>query len=326
MAKSLRRTTVIGLALIAVTFGASSVVHAQQLPSRADAQQTAQSRARCPAAPHYTPPARTKFGISISTAGASFEDAVARSRRGFGSLPVIRVFDPSVPPANAWERRKSELTKHTRVVTSFRMPPAQVLSGRYDSQLLHFFRSAPKHHRIFWSYFHEAEPQIAAGAFSAAAYRAAWRHIGDLAGSTCRKNLFPTLIRTGWTAFPGSGRTVSDYYPGRRYISVMAWDPYNSANVRPSLYASPRSILQPVVAASRKMHKPWALAETGSAITPSDPTGARRAAWLKHLGAYAINHHAGWVSYFNSATSVDFRLLDRPSIRAWRALMHPRSS
>jgi len=325
MAKILRRATVSALALIAVTFGASSVVHAQQLPSRPDAQQSVRSAASCRTAPHYTPPARTKFGVSISTAGASFAEALAQSKRGFGSLPVIRVFDPSVPPANAWERRTSELTKHTRVVTSFRMLPAQVLSGRYDSQLLHFFRSAPRHHRIFWSYFHEPEPQIAAGAFSAAEYRAAWRHIGDLAGSTCRKNLFPTLILTGWTAFPASGRAVSDYYPGRGYISVMAWDPYNSANSRPTAYASPKTILHPVIAASRKMHKPWAVAETGSALTPSDPTGVKRARWLTHLGAYAINHHAGWVSYFDSATHVDFRLRDQPSIRAWRALMHPGS-
>lgn len=329
MATAIRRACVIWLTVILVGTGTAGLVHAQQQPQRSSSASTPAAAASagrsCATAPRLKVPDRPRFGLSLSTVGLSFRDAIAQQRRNFGNLPALRVFDSGIPPENAWSRRRPELTKHTQVVTSFRMPPAQVIAGQYDAQLTHFFKTAPSHHRVFYSYYHEPEPLIAAGVFSAAQYRQAWRHIATLAASTCKKNLYPTLILTGYTSCSCSRRNIGDYYPGKKYISVMAWDPYNSVNSRPTSYAPPKYIFGDAVKVAKRFHKPWGVAETGSALTASDPTGAQRAKWLTKVGRFTTKHHAAFVTYFDSTVGQDFRLLDQPSIRAWRALMHPKS-
>ena len=52
------------------------------------------------------------------------------------------------------------------LVTSFRMPPQEVLAGRYDAGLRDYFRNAPTDPLILWSYIHEPEPLINSGEFT----------------------------------------------------------------------------------------------------------------------------------------------------------------
>ena len=238
----------------------------------------------------------------------------------FGSFKVARVFDPGIPPSNAWERRGAALA-NMQVVSSFRVPPRDVIAGKYDAQLRQFFSTVPANVQLYWNYYHEPEPLIANGTFTAAQYRAAWQRIAGIAGSLCRPNLYPTLILTGWTADPASHRNWRDYYPGDAFVSVLAWDPYNQAVGVPTSYRAPQVVFDDVIAISQQTSKPWALAETGTARMSSDAAGTGRAAWITAAGSYLKSHHALWVSWFQSTVKGDFELRDQPGITAYAALV-----
>jgi hypothetical protein len=291
----------------------------------ADAEPAPTARAGCPPIAPKIKPGSTRIGLNVDTMDRTFTQEMAVRRQVYGRQPVIRVWDNGVPPWNAWKTRTPTLSPHTAVVTSFEMPPAQVLSGRYDAALLHFFRTAPRGHKIYWNYRHEPELRVQARQFTASQYRAAWRHIATLSGRACRPNLVPTLVLMQWTADPRSGDSWRNYYPGSRYVSVIAWDAYPGRTDRvPSSYRTPARLYDAVVRASAAAHKPWAIAETGSPLVPGDSSGAARAAWLTRIAAYARAHHALWMTYFDFNSRIDFRLRDRASISAWRAAMHPR--
>ena len=80
---------------------------------------------------------------------------------------------------------------------------------------------------MYWTYYHEPEDNIEAGAFTAAQYRAAWQRISSLALRANNPRLHATLILMCYTLTPASGRSFADYYPGDAYIDVLAWDCYN---------------------------------------------------------------------------------------------------
>ncbi|HSV40652.1 MAG TPA: hypothetical protein VLI04_17955 [Nocardioidaceae bacterium] len=284
-------------------------------PSGAEEAPQVTAREGCRRAPLVEGDDWTRFGSSLSTVSLSFTESLAAEQRKFGRLRAVRIFDPALPPANAWSNRSAALGKRM-VVTSFRMPPAEVLAGTYDAAIVRFFREAPLEGKVLWSYLHEPEPQILAGAFTAKQYRQAFRRLVDLATHACHRNLHPTLILTGWTADAASGRDWRDYYPGPRYISVLGWDPYNSE--APTSYESPRSIYGPVVQASRETNKPFGIAETGSVLIAGDD-GTARAEWLQRVGRYLTRKQALFVTYFDSTRDGHYRLDDTPSIQAWRS-------
>jgi hypothetical protein len=274
---------------------------------------------RCPKAPTW-PGGATAFGTHVSTRDLWFADKLAELDSTFGRLDAVRVFEPSVPPANTWERRGA-LVEGRVVVHSFRVAPAEVLAGAHDEALRHYFTTVPGDIQLFWSYFHEVEPHIEAGQFTAAEYRRAFRRIADIAHEQCRTDLYPTLILTGYALEPSSGRDWRDYYPGDDYISVLGWDPYNSASRPPTEYAQPEELFGRVVAVSRAAGKPFGIAETGSRLLRSDPSGRGRAAWLRRTAAYLEKQGAVFVTYYHSigVSGADYRLQDAPSIRAWRS-------
>lgn len=286
-------------------------------PVRTVAEGTVVPREGCRRAPRPEGGTWTRFGTSLSTTSLTFAQALDAQQRKYGRLRAVRVFDPGVPPSNAWENRAPVLGRRL-VLTSFRMPPAEVLTGRYDAALLHFFRTAPRKGKVLWSYLHEPEPHILAGTFTAREYRRAFRRIVELATHACRKNLLPTLVLTGWTSMPESGRDWRDYYPGPRYVSVLAWDPYNSASRVPTSYVAPRDLFGPLVRIARETGKPFGIAETGSVLVAGDD-GAGRAEWLTRVGRYLTRKQALFVTYFDSTRDGHYRLDDAPSIAAWRA-------
>lgn len=269
----------------------------------------------CSLAPRYSAEG-TVFGTSLSSSDGSLSDALATNESLFGHLPIIRQFDPEIPTEDAWTRRLPALGGRS-LVTSFRSTPREVLSGVHDDALLEYFRSAPRDFPIFWSYYHEPEPAIDDGLFTADEYRDAWKHLANLVAQLCRNDLYPTLILTGWTADERSERNWRDYYPGDDYISVLAWDPYNSATEVPSSYAPPAEIFAPVIRISEEAQKPWGIAETGSALVPGD-NGAGRAEWLHDSAAYLKSAGASFVIYFQSTRDGYFKLEDVPSLQAWR--------
>jgi hypothetical protein len=245
---------------------------------------------------------------------------VAKQDANFGRIKSVRIFDPGVPPSNAWSRRSAALSGRT-VVTSFRMSPQDVNAGKYDSAMRTFFSTAPKDRPILWNYIHEPEPMILRGQFTAAQYRTAFQRLSNLAASLCRTNLFPTMVITGWTTQPASKRNWRDYYPGSAYTSVVAFDPYNDAHGDATSYQSPADIFGSSVAAGKASGKPWGIAETGSNRIPGDAAGTGRAAWLTKMGTYLKSNGASFVTYFQSTTNGDFELRDAPGISAYRKLV-----
>jgi len=308
-------------ALVALTLGAGaafqSVDARPAAPEPAAAAKAAASSARTTCAPTFRVK-KTRLGTNRFGA------------QGFGKVPVVRNWDTHGELKSSWSEQTRDVPRRTAMVISFRYSPQQVNAGKWDAQINGFFKHAPKKRLIFWNFYHEPETPVKAHEFTPTQFRRAFRHIDRISAKYCRHNLLPTLVLQGWTADPHSTNSVNglwkswrDFYPGKRYVSVVAWDPYNSANSVPRSYASPRSLYSKTVRASRSVHKPWAMAETGSALTPSDSSGKRRAAWLHRVADYSRRHHAAFVTYFNSqGGGVDFRLLDQPSRKAWREEMH----
>lgn len=256
---------------------------------------------------------KTLFGsaVPLRLPGETVADAIKRQRAKFGSLDLIRVFYPGVP--DPWSLITAAVGT-TPVSVSFKMRPADVLAGQYDGFLTTWFTQAPTTRRTFWTYFHEPEDNIAAGEFTASAFRAAYAHIADLADAASNPDLRATLVLMCWTVDPRSHRVWRDYYPAGS-VDVLAWDCYN-LDISAGRYQSAASLLHAAVTTSQSVGLPWAVPELGSPLIAGD-SGQRRAAWLKSLTDYASQYQARYVSYFDMNTDAVYELKDQPSIAQW---------
>ncbi|GAA4579085.1 hypothetical protein GCM10023176_56190 [Micromonospora coerulea] len=266
--------------------------------------------------PAFTGTRQTLPGASIAVqSGETFTQALARSDRTFGKLRMARVFYPGLPPA--WNGSRADVVDRT-VVVSFKASPQEVNSGKYDSRLASWFASIPRDHNVYWSYFHEPEDDVERGAFTAAAYKSAWRRIAGLANRTGNPNLINTVILMCWTLDPKSGRNFDAFYPGGDLVETLGWDCYNWG-VKWKRYASPQEIYGRMISKSRALGKPWGVAETGSDLVPGD-SGTGRATWIRAMASYLNGQRPEFVAYYNQVVSQgDFRLQDAPSIQAWRS-------
>jgi hypothetical protein len=306
-------SVVIGLTLSTAAYQS---VHARQSAPATTSSSVAAASSRSTCAPKYRAK-KTLVGINLS------------GSRPFGTVPVVRTWDTHGELRSSWPEQTRGVKRKTAMVISFRYSPQQVLSGQWDSQIRGFFKNAPKKRLIFWNFFHEPETPVMSHEFTPTQFRRAWRHVAGIAAEFCRPNLIPTLVLMGWTADPRSGESSNggwqswrSFYPGKRYVSVVAWDPYNFATVVPREYRAPRDLYRASVRASRSVHKRWGIAETGSALVGSD-SGTKRAHWLHRVARYSRHHDAAFVTYFSSPGRVnDFRLTDAPSRRAWSQEMN----
>ena len=263
----------------------------------------------------------TAFGAVVKAQkGQTYADALAASETRYGGkLGVIRLFDGNAP--DDWSVLRAKLTDHDAVV-SFRIPPAEVLSGVHDASLRRWFREAPTRRTTWFSYLHEPEDNIEAGEFTRADFLAAYRHITLLARAAApgNANLRPTLILMCYTVNPRSSRSWRDYFPGKAYVDVIGWDCYNHGSGDGG-YGTPEKLLSGAVEATRAAGVRFGVAELGSLIAEGDD-GRGRAAWLTAHARYLHGVGAEFVSYFDTnGAGTDYRLLDAPSRRAWRAVV-----
>lgn len=309
----LKRTGLV--AALVTLLAASPAVPLAGSPAAAPAE------AACTKAPAWTSTGSTKFGISLSSGSGSLLEDLQEEEARFGKrISVVRTWDPSAPPTNAWTKRAAWYGTRW-VVTSMRMPPQEVLAGKHDAAIRNFFSTAPSSAPIFWNYFHEPEDEIKAGQFTASQYRSAFRRIVDIGAGYCKSNLYPTLVLMNWTVNPASKLNWADYYPGSSYISVLAWDPYNGANGDATTYRTAEDIFGTVVSVSRAAGKPFGIAETGSIRIPGDSSGLGRAQWLTKIGTYLKDNRAVFVTYFQSTRKGDFELRDTPSVTAYKTFL-----
>ncbi|WP_433283866.1 hypothetical protein [Micromonospora sp. CA-244673] len=255
-------------------------------------------------------------GASIGVQnGESFGQALSRSDRTFGKLRMARVFFPGLPPA--WNGSRADVVDRT-VVVSFKASPQDINSGKYDSRLASWFASIPREHNVYWSYFHEPEDDVERGAFTTAAYRTAWKRVAGLANRAGNPKLINTLILMCWTLDPKSGRSFDAFYPGGDVIETLGWDCYNWG-AKWKRYASPQEIYGEMISKSKALGKPWGVAETGSDLVPGD-SGSGRATWIRSMTGFLNGQRPEFVAYYNQVVSQgDFRLLDQPSIQAWKS-------
>jgi hypothetical protein len=266
----------------------------------------------------YTlPPSAPELGESVYRDGLDWDSAVARSDAKYGRSAIDRVYYGGLPAP--WPGTAGSIDRD--VVVSFKADPRRVSSGALDATLTGWFGTAPTDREIYWSYFHEPEDQIAAGAFTAADYRAAWAHVAKLARASGNSHLHATLILMAWTLNPKSGRTFADYYPGSDVVDVLGWDAYAlAADAARGTYTDPATVFGPAVSVSQTTGKPFGFAEWGSVQAAGD-AGARRAAWITASAGYQRTYGALWSTYFDSPVGAEYRLLDAPGIAAFRRLV-----
>jgi hypothetical protein len=197
------------------------------------------------------------------------------------------------------------------LVISFKLLPAEVLAGKWDTQLATFFAATPR--PSYWSYWHEPEDNIAKGQFTAADYRAAWAHIAAIAKAS-GKPLRSVLILMGWTLKPAARRTWTDYYPGADVIDVLGWDEYVWTATD-----DPAKTFDLCRTASAAAGKPWRICETGvGSVQHPDPAvrGGKLTALARSLTG------AEFVTYFDSAPDGKYhwQISDDPAAAgAWKA-------
>ena len=235
----------------------------------------------------------------------------------FGHMPIVRVYYPGLPGANAWTTGMAA-ANGSAVVVSFKALPQTILSGADDTALEHFFNTAPRNRPIYYSYYHEPEDNIAAGQFTLADYKAAWARVVGLADAARNPELHSTLILMEWDLQAASGRDWKSYLPGGGIISTLGWDAYPAGSVgdkdpRP---IPPADFFGPAIAASNSVGLPFGFAEFGLA------TAAGRPAWLTEVGDYLMNSGAVFATLFNTSTTVpSMHLTDAASETVWRGFV-----
>ncbi|MFC0006693.1 glycoside hydrolase family 26 protein [Micromonospora siamensis] len=253
----------------------------------------------------------TVFGASVyQPSGQTFTQALANAVSRYGTLPVLRVFYPGAP--GAWTDAKLNTPGRSTVV-SFKYDADTVLTGAADDYLRSWFAAAPRDRDIFWSYYHEPEDDIRDGAFTAAAYRAAWQRIAGLADQAGNSRLYATTIWMDWTLDPKSGRNWRDYYPGAAFVDVMAWDVYNF-DVANSETMATHNANRPGLEVARSEGKPYAVAEIGVDDHANRPAMLREIArWMRGTA------DARFVTYFDATGWPQYDLNgDTASIQSWK--------
>ncbi|WP_116047889.1 glycosyl hydrolase [Amycolatopsis palatopharyngis] len=248
--------------------------------------------------------------------GETYQQAFARVNDYYG-LESVRLFYSGLP--RHWPGKLD--AGRLPLTVSFKADPAEITAGKHDRHFRKWFAEAPTDVDVHWTYFHEPEDNITKGQFTAAQFRAAWKHLHHLAEQAGNPRLRSTLILMYWTADPNSGRNWRDYYPGTRYVDVLAWDAYNQIVGVTKKYRSADTILRHVVAANRAADEPLAIGELGTGLATGDD-GRGRAAWLREVTDYLAEHDALWVQYFDVDYTAhghsDYRLRDQQSKAAWR--------
>jgi hypothetical protein len=242
---------------------------------------------------------------------------LGRATTRFGRMPIVRVYYPSLPGPWAW----TDIAARNRsaVIVSFKARPRAILSGADDARLRRFFATAPRGRPVYYSYFHEPEDNIERGQFTAAAYRAAWKHVVRLADAAHNRYLHSTLILMSYDLVRAARRHWKDYLPRGGTISVLGWDAYpvgSATNDHPRPTA-PAVFMGPAIAASRSVGLPYGFAEFGLSTRHGRP------AWLAKVGKYLLHSGALFGCLFNgNGQYPTLRLTDSASAAVWRYYVH----
>jgi hypothetical protein len=267
---------------------------------------------------HAEPSRYASASASVPLLGSSVGyESLAQTTDQFGQLPIVRVYYPGLPAANAWTGGQAG-ANGSAVIVSFKALPKDILSGADDAALTHFFDTAPTGHPIYYSYYHEPEDNIADGQFTLADYKAAWARVVQLAAAAHNPDLHSTLILMEWDLQKASGRDWKSYLPGGGIISTLGWDAYSqgsATNVNPQP-TPPADFMGDCIAASRSVGLPYGFAEFGLS------TATGRPGWLTEVGNYLMTSGALFATVFNGTGQYPtLQLTDPASQAVWKGFV-----
>ena len=220
-------------------------------------------------------------GADTSGGGEGTRANYDRVKSYLGAPEVYRMFFSGSPGTNFVG---SNADFGPPVVASFKFAPQEVVTGQHDATLKAWFASIPADQQVWWSYFHEPENDIEAGAFTTAQYRAAWTHILNLAPK--QENLHPTLILMRYTLSIPTRRTVDWYVvPG---LEVLCWDSYLTGGL------TMKQVIDDPAAVSERFGLDFAIGE----ISAKDP--ARIDQFVKDMMPAARAQDAKFVTWFET--------------------------
>jgi hypothetical protein len=262
-------------------------------------------------------PASSSTPVPLFGASVGSLTSLGQTKAVFGALPIVRVYYPGLPASNAWTGGDAG-ANDSAVIVSFKALPTDILSGKDDAPLKHFFDTAPTGHPVYYSYYHEPEDNIADGQFTAADYKAAWAHVAALADAAHNPDLHSTLILMSWDLVKASGRNWKDYLPGKGIISTLGWDAYpvgSATNVNPQP-TPPAEFMGPCIAASNSVGLPYGFAEFGLS------TATGRPAWMTGVGNYLMTSGALFATVFNGSPQYPtLQLTDPASQKVWKGFV-----
>jgi Glycosyl hydrolase family 26 len=198
---------------------------------------------------------------------------------------------------------------------------AQVARGAFDSYILTWATSLKSYGRpVYLRPMHEMNGNWypwggTVNANSAADYIAAWRHMHDMfraAGATNVRWVWSPLVDDT----PNTKQNALErYYPGKRYVDVLALDGYNWGADAPE-YGGWRTFDQVFAHAyariSRLGPQPIWIAETGTSAIGGDKAG-----WVRDMFAAAPSYaRLEAIVWFNQWKERDWRATSSPEVAA----------
>ena len=203
-----------------------------------------------------------------------------------------------------------------------------IASGRQDAVIAARAQELKRFGKtVYLSFHHEPEnDRDIPGdrrAGSPAEFRAAWQHIWRMFQARGVHNVRFVLVLMGQTYAAGNEMT---WYPGDRFVDVVAADGYNwfrTTNHPAAPWRSFATIFTPGYRFALRHAKPFWVAETGLQEDPSRP--GRKAEWLKAMAAQAERWtDLGAVMYFMGGANGWWVDSSASSMAAYRSVAHAR--
>jgi hypothetical protein len=256
-----------------------------------------------------------------------------------GPTHIRRCYDPAFQYPT-WQQTAAFKTFGTVPQDySFQLPPADVASGVADARLRTFLATTPKD--LIVTNYHEPEPWVDAGKFSAAQFQASIVRLSTLVRAQNsldggHRRVSVVLIYN--TVYGFKGRDPLSYWPGRdangvNYADLISFDTYalphntNTAGVPVGFtdgikWQSAQVLLNPSIAFAKKIGSPWMISELGFLEDVNNP--AHKAQGITDVVNYARLHGAVTVEYWDAFGSrADWQLrYGAQTISTWKAIVN----
>ena len=130
--------------------------------------------------PVIPPSPGTVFGVN---AGNDANDAFAKRLGEFGRVPMARIYYPIDKLGGSsylFNMNKEGSAPEKRSQVSFKVLPANILSGSWDARITNYVQSIPADHEMLLTYWHEPNSELNSGTFTSTQFKNAWYRISDL--------------------------------------------------------------------------------------------------------------------------------------------------